>query len=306
MSMERKRRPTLDRLPIIFNDEIQYHGTDLPDHRLCSFDSFSKIELFINDEASKDERESLLRGPTIHDAIRGKDMMNLKWLLLRSTKVAWQVEAKSMEYRPKDSLFEILRFRTVRILAGNSKNMPFQSVGSLPLSLAQGENDMLRILMCMTILLVNDRISTADIVDILDRLMDKPGFFTSMTKARAVPVDAKLMNHTRIQDSVLIPLIELCEVDVSVMRVSAIVLDQDLCNLVAGNLAVPELAHSPGESVDSVHAEASSSRNEELPSDDKAKGVEGRAEEGEVDAEGEVDLNFAMGAVEKYNNEESQ
>lgn len=129
--------------------------------------------------------------------------------------------------------------------------------------------------------------------------MAKDEFFTTTTRARAVPVDVKLFNHTWVQENVLVPLTERREVDLSMMKVSENMLRQDLNNMLGGDLAVPDLAHSPGESVESVHAEGSSAKDEDLPSSDEGKGVEDRAQEGEGDAEGKDGPDVVNNTVEK-------
>lgn len=111
--------------------------------------------------------------------------------------------------------------------------------------------------------------------------MNKAEFYTSASRARAVPVDAVVWNHTWVQDNKAIGRMERTKASLSFIRTPDEMLVQDLWDLL-GIAPVPELARSPEESADSVHAEGSSSRE---------------PEGSDVDAEHDLDDDFVKPVV---------
>lgn len=112
--------------------------------------------------------------------------------------------------------------------------------------------------------------------------MSKPQFFTSPSRSWGVPVHVKLKNMKHMKDGGHIDLPKSIDVDVSFMRVSdeRLVRDLKILYIREDRQSVPELAHSPGESVDSDPGEGPSSRLGNLASTDN---------EGDEDAEGDDD-----------------
>lgn len=127
MGPKRKHSPTplkgdLDRLPLINNDSIISWIFQLPDNRLCAFETFIRGAGSINES-----RTSLV-------AFRGQDVFNLKWLLLRSPTKAWLMDPKTIEHdNSGDPFWEIFRFRSIKVLVSNIKGAAFQSVWIPPL-----------------------------------------------------------------------------------------------------------------------------------------------------------------------------
>lgn len=120
--------------------------------------------------------------------------------------------------------------------------------------------------------------------------MEKPRFFTSQNRAWALPVDCRLWNHTWVKENAAVVLKKRIEVDLAVMKVRDEVVQQDLKAM--RDLAVPELGHSPGESVESAQEEEHVAEQEE---DSLSRGKGKEVEEPPrklvrgVDAEGEGD-----------------
>lgn len=130
--------------------------------------------------------------------------------------------------------------------------------------------------------------------------MEKREFFTSQTRAWAVPVDCKLWNHTWVKDNAAVVLKERIEVDLSVVKVRDEVVHQDL--MAMRDLAVPELGHSPGESVESVQDEEEHFSEQEEDSSSKGKGEELEERHWEVgrdvDDEGDADPEVVLKIIE--------
>lgn len=107
----------MNRLPLIRNPHIYSQHVDLPDerNRLCTFAKWVD------------------RSPG--DRFRGPDLFNLKWLLLRHPPRVWRVEgAKEVqrEGSPSDVLWELFRFRSLRVLVGNAADKAFELVWTRP------------------------------------------------------------------------------------------------------------------------------------------------------------------------------
>lgn len=131
--------------------------------------------------------------------------------------------------------------------------------------------------MCANTRQSTNRISGADIIDILDRYLGKPKFFTSHSHARAVPKDAKIWNYAWVDNNTVTELLYPTEVDITLIRVAPELLSDDLMDRVEDTMT-PELAHSPRKSVESPHGEGPSSSQDEDTANE-GKEMEHRAQE---------------------------
>lgn len=121
------RHGDVDRLPIMYTPFFDYKDIELPDPRLCYFDSFEEAETFETNDGTRSRRRSSLAL-----AFRGEDLANLKWLFQRRNPGFWRINAISMPTNNSEGPFyEIFRFRTLRVTAGNINSTEFQSVSPL-------------------------------------------------------------------------------------------------------------------------------------------------------------------------------
>lgn len=115
---------------MIFNSAVEFGFINIPDNRLCTFDSFAEAATFETPGGPNTRERTGLAS-----VMRGVDIANLKWLLLRHPPGAWDVDngVAAADDNPNDPFLEILRFRSILIMAGNTFATPFQSVDTLPL-----------------------------------------------------------------------------------------------------------------------------------------------------------------------------